>query len=521
MIFKIELETVLDRIKKQFSIDTLRDRLDVITRFFESIKYPKVSHMRSWERTDILSSDRYNMFLRSIARDMEIIYDTQKKIKRGSLTNWNLIEQMKFDKEDEPVDYYDKEFITDLPRASEFVNVTLSVAGSLNRTPHLKDDPQVKASTNREDVEPYFGKLRGLWIEDDITSEDGIRPQTFDTSTMIDGEDTFYEIEATVLQAPMQRVHYDQKVIDGEIVLTSEVKFVFDSPTFVNYVNVRPFTFASGIYFDLMDIVVSDGRRQASVGIRPVRMDAEKTVTFTPPFDRITSLNMKFRQTEGYFMKYSVVGVDFDDVFYKVDVTGLRLMENIEKYENPVSYIKHRIRELPYWIMSVVYDDVILDDLPKIDTDFGDDGFLTIESDMSRRKRWAIGIEDIEIGENTYSSSSEIVTRRISLPENTWEIKLDVTDNEIGTIKYYISFDDGLSWVRVRPVGSEIIYDNGHVVPGVLYLNSDISIERKRADDEGELAFIDTSTQYIRAKAVLLKENDEVPELIRMRPVFV
>ena len=134
------------------------------------------------------------------------------------------------------------------------------------------------------------------------------------------------------------------------------------------------------------------------------------------------------------------------------------------------------------------------------------------------------------IGEHVYEEKSEIITNPIDIPNGTRAIELKTKDNEMGEIYYYVSVNDGLDWQRMDPVGTppvfiadpeeEITATNFRILPQRVYINSDISSERKEANDAGIQAFFNTITDNIRLRAVLIK-TDTVPQIESIEPTFL
>ena len=101
--FNIEIEVLLNRVKKVFKIDELREKLELLTTFFDRVKTPVISDQVEWEDTDVLSSTRYNEFLAGAERDLSLVYQSQNKVKEKALVNWNNIEQIRSSKIEEDI----------------------------------------------------------------------------------------------------------------------------------------------------------------------------------------------------------------------------------------------------------------------------------------------------------------------------------------------------------------------------------------------------------------------------------
>jgi hypothetical protein len=151
----------------------------------------------------------------------------------------------------------------------------------------------------------------------------------------------------------------------------------------------------------------------------------------------------------------------------------------------------------------------------------------------NNKSRFAIGIRDINMYSYTFAGSSEVVSLPYSSPNPVSKITLDVdetipkafygTPSTAGTendwIKYYISVDNGSSWVRISPLThrTTISEDGKNPVPSIININSDVpSSERGNP-----LAYVDTqeAIYQVRFKAVLSRPTD-IPEADSYTPVL-
>ena len=540
MIFKIELETLLNKAKAAMKIDILREQISLITTFFNKVQKPDTDELEPWEETDVLSSERYNDFLAKAERDLMLIYQSQQKVRENLLMNWNNIEQIRSTQILPELEYYDPTFTTEFLKATEFINVVPAVAEKNSKIDFLKVDPEIRASSSDARVIPYHGKKYGVWIENEISNEDGLRIATRDSSVIIDNKDSFYEVEAVALQASNPETIHEQEIIEDEINLTVTVRFVFTSPQKINYITIKPHNYSSGLYYNLTNIVLSDGTIQRPLEIEPILMNEEKTITFDPLFtddpstanndeSLISAIYLTFKQSEGYFIKYTIGNFTLEGDNYLIDITGDSFFKEADQYSDPHTYLQYKIDNIHEWILDVWHPDIAYDELPVLNKELGDDGFSLVDSRESRRKRWAIGIEDIDLGEHVYEDRSEIITNPINIPDGTRSIELKTKDNGLGEIYYYISVNDGLDWQRMDPVGTTtdfITEELGttstqyRILPQRIFLNSDISEARKEATNTGSQAYFNTDAPTIRLRAVLIK-TDTVPQIELMEPIFI
>ena len=521
ILFDIEIETYLNKISKYFKVDDIKEKLNLITMFFERLSHPKTNDEKIMSPHDILSSERYNGFLTGLERDIRIIRNSQVDTKNKLISSWNTMEQVKDSVGATINEIYDINFRTELPQASQFVNITLAVAKKQSSLAYINGDPIIQDYVSDPNVHAYHGKSYGAWIPNEVTNEDGLRPNTKDANKIVDNRDTFYEIEVVTLQEEHNDVIYEQSINENPVTLTVVVKIVFNRPRNINYVYIKPHNFASGTYYELTDIVLSNGVIQSPVEFDNVVMNEAKTITFETPFEDTRSLYLTFKQEKGYYMKYSAAYFDLMGKEYMVDVTGPVLMDDSSNYDAPISYIKYKMQNIEEWILGIWKPDVSYDVLPKLMTSKGDNGFELIDSRESKRRRWAIGIEDIDFGENIYEDKSEIVTMPIDIPDGTKIVQLRANDNESGTIYYYLSFNNGLDWNRINPIGTRDEMVNFKMTPDRIYLNSDLSIERKKLKDSGLAGFVDTESKQVRAKAVLIMGDQSMPKIKNFYPVFL
>lgn len=123
------------------------------------------------------------------------------------------------------------------------------------------------------------------------------------------------------------------------------------------------------------------------------------------------------------------------------------------------------------------------------------------------KARYAIGIRDIAMFKYQYAPSSEIVSRPFVSPKEIMKVQLRVDEfipsvlpDTRRWIQYYITIDDGDTWIQMNPLDQPTLFDaNGNVVPQTLTFNLD------DAGPQGENAqpvLTEQSVKRIRFRAV-------------------
>lgn len=113
---------------------------------------------------------------------------------------------------------------------------------------------------------------------------------------------------------------------------------------------------------------------------------------------------------------------------------------------------------------------------------------LRLEKEIYKAKRMALGIRDISVYYESYNTEFEIVSKPYvyNFPIDSLMLSVDSNvDNTFSTdinLYYYISVDNGESWIRINPIQldnqgiPEVISFNNNVpsdfeLPGVMYMN--------------------------------------------------
>jgi len=138
------------------------------------------------------------------------------------------------------------------------------------------------------------------------------------------------------------------------------------------------------------------------------------------------------------------------------------------------------------------------------------------------RVRFALGVRDINIYSYKFATNSEIASSPFLCPKPISKIALQVDEtipkifysdtsranSENDWIKYYISIDNGTSWIRISPIThrTTISEDGIHSVPEIVNINSDVPA----AERTNPLAYVDTgeAVYSVRFKATLSRPTN-------------
>jgi len=162
----------------------------------------------------------------------------------------------------------------------------------------------------------------------------------------------------------------------------------------------------------------------------------------------------------------------------------------------------------------------------RLNADVGQEGIFTVPREESNRYRYAIGIADINLGLMNYDSASIFISKPHKI-EKLNEISVEVNDFmpiEFGIgewMKYYISFDNGISYVRINPINyNDVKFTDGLVIPKTIYYNSNIPDEYKNRNPSGIHAYYDSTSKIenIRLKVELFRPSG--PEYKSFSPIL-
>lgn len=125
---------------------------------------------------------------------------------------------------------------------------------------------------------------------------------------------------------------------------------------------------------------------------------------------------------------------------------------------------------------------------------------------------WRIGVRDIGVYNYRFDSVSELVSVRYSAPKEISKVSLRVVERvpasfPVGQryIEYYVTYDEGKTWLRINPLDHPTLVVDGQVVPRIITFNPEIG------GDSGELQkFVQTTEPVtgVRLRIVLRSAED-------------
>lgn len=525
MIDIIEMMTAAKTKFSRYTFDVVKNHLRQMTDFFDWLDTPRVNKITPMHELLPLSSRKYNGFLTSVEDDTLLIKKSQEEIRSRILASWN-VEETSYPKQILPESVYDDLFITENNQALETVDrLGLGVKNYTNHITKIKDKPILKAESSDSRIPVHYGKMVGIYQEGNESGEDGIRYENNDGNLIIDNKDSFWECEAVVLQEGKEGVTYIQPVIGNDIFLKATIKIIFSEPIEVNTFSIIPYNAAVSSYYKLDRIEVSDGIKSFPVVTTENFIMGETQFVFDVPETiqdrKIRSIYVTLRQESGYFMKYMLGYFRIKTNESYVDVTGKHLTQMAKQMgDNFGTNVSYYIDHIEDWILNYWIPGVNFNEKPELVKTVGDNGLLIVPSSESKRKRYTIGITDIKIGQNEYDDISEKVTLPITIPEGFNTISLEASDE--GIVDYFISFDDGMTWKKIIPIGKEIQRNEDlRIIPNKFYINSDLSLKRKQNTETGEAAFVSTESETLRIRFVLRRGNNgSLPFVYSWKPVW-
>jgi len=433
------------------------------------------------------------------------------------LASWNAVETS-YPTHIEQPSQYDEEAVTEYNQALVVNNkITLGIKNYQDLTSDIKGAPSMSGECSEKTVPVFYGKAWGVYVPGDESGEDGIRAENNDGSLIVDGKDTFWEVESVVLQEDREETTYLQNIVNKDVSLTATAKVIFNAPVYMNSFTVSPYNAAVNAYYKLIEVKLSDGQLVVPLSIPETTIMRETSFVFNVPTvlatNGIRSVIFKFRQDTGYNMKYSLGYFRIKNNESWLDITGSHVTEMAKKMGgNFNDNISSVINNSGNWILNYWMPGVVFSDKVELVKNMGTDGLLLIPSSESRRKRYCIGITDVIMRKNEYYDQSELVTKSIDIPTGAAAVSL--LANDMGKVTYYISFDDGISWNRILPIGKENQRRADlRLVPKTLYINSDLSFERRQNSDTGTDGYIYTASKAVRVRFVLETENNLIPEV--------
>jgi hypothetical protein len=519
---KLKLKTRTTR-----TTDTILGIFNALSAFADYIELPMSSKIDTIAEDDIPKSSVYNDTLKKIMMDGNAIRDHQKSILKGLLVSWNSSEQVSssaLTNVSNDILPIDESFSVATLPAKVGDSLTLAIKSFSSGISILKTAPSLKATSTDRSVVPVYGKSYGLYTPGNESGEDAIRTNKNDGSLIVDKKDTFWEVEAVTLQASMDDAFTPQVVNTTELSLVVNLTLAFTSPINLNSFSIIPHSFAQSAYFDITDIVILTGGTSTPVITTPITCFSDTRITF--PTIKANGINISLRQNKGYFIKYSLAKYRLKNNEAWIDFTGPELIKRVDTSSDDINKaISDQIVSAGKWLPGIWIPNSPSKQPATLIVSEGTDGYRQIESVASHRKRWAIGIQDIDFGQETYESVSEAVTTPYTMPDETTSIYLTVNDDTPkGTkITYQLSFDDGSSWIVINPINKVTQQlTSGYIVPQKIYVNSDLSLSRKQNTLTGINGYVNSAARAVRIRAILEKDDTTIntPRVKKLTPVF-
>lgn len=503
--------------------ETLLGILRALAEFEERLDEPATAGVSLLNGDDVPISSQYNDMVARVMNDLNTIRIHQSYIISSLLTSWNEAEQVISSEEAETI--IDKTFSVFSSMAKTNGHTTLGVKVSRSAINELREPPLLSATCSDSTITPIFGKAYGFYIPGNETGEDGIRPNDNDGTKIVDGKDSFWEAEVVTLQEPMGSDTYSPQATNtNEVSLSVNITCTFSAPVNINFFSIDPHAFAQSNYYEITSINVISGAQTTPVLADAVTVNGKTRVTF----NTITAnaIQVSLRQNKGYYQKYSLAKYNIGNNSLWIDITGPHLIDRIDTYTGDINRaIKEEIENAGEWIASVWVSDAPTTTPAILDVLSGIDGYWRVESSESKRKRWAIGIQEIDFGEEVYEDVSEIVSLPYEMPDETTSVYL-LVDEEVPdstSIIYMLSFDDGATWSEILPINNQpVTRDTGYMVPQRIFINSDISLTRKQNSLTGDEGYVNTPNRKVRVRAILKKEatSTNTPRILSFEPVF-
>lgn len=496
--------------KLYLSIDDIRNKLFKITDFFSVINYSNISRIPELSYNDTPKSEFYNNFLTSIQSDVNNIYNIQQEIKNNIITSWNEVEtEITQDKTETIYDYNVDTEYSKCRVIGEYILPAITNEESIKAQSNV---PIIYSETNLDAVKPFYGKQYGEYIKDNELSEDGIRICDLETCF---NDNNFFEVEAVIIDKERENTKLFQSVITTPLTLKTNIKFIFKTPVIANTFKIKPMNFSSNVYFHLDEVLISDGINTYSIPLYTNVITDETIITFQIPDNfinkKMRSITFYLSQNQSYQEKYSLAYYTLNNNAKWLDITGPHVLKyaqlNKENLDEGISYV---IENASQWIADYWLPGVKHNENPELDPTKGNNGYLTVATNESTRKRYAIGISALDISNSSYENYSEIITTPIKIENETNIVELEM-ENE-GEVYAFISSDKGVTWNRINKIGSKIEYDEKYKeIPSKIYINSDLSIKRKEASDTGLNGYINNSDGELRVRFVLKYSENNIP----------
>lgn len=410
---------------------------------------------------------------------------------------------------------------------------------SLNLTLILESERSQKM--NSLTIVPFFGQAEMLYPEVEVTK---VIATNADTNEVVDLISSSIFIGNTIVPQTIESIknyNYEQCVIDFPEIKTKFIKVYFKQKSY-NDVTVKhlywkpsatsPVQFRSQSRFN-PEILASTGYEQVSYNLSELIPDIRRPNQFkldTNESTKVVRINavLPHEYTTKHIVKYKqylnhatptsgqswATPNTFDvyyqgkeqDVFFgnrkleQIDVQYLptlsiqnaKLHDSITDAEGTITYIRGKFVN-NYWqpinFLGLTTEQITED---KQNQKFNKDINLQKQNELYDAKKWTISINSIQPHYNIYSNVGQIVSKSFEFPYNLKTLMISSetsnkvtgssTVGDINSVKYYISADDGNSWISISPIENpfsgipEILSFNENVegsvrIPGISYFN--------------------------------------------------
>lgn len=410
---------------------------------------------------------------------------------------------------------------------------------SLNLTLILESERSQKM--NSLTIVPFFGQAEMLYPEVEVTK---VIATNADTNEVVDLISSSIFIGNTIVPQTIESIknyNYEQCVIDFPEIKTKFIKIYFKQKSY-NDVKVKhlywkpsatsPVQFRSQSRFN-PEILASTGYEQVSYNLSELIPDIRRPNQFkldTNESTKVVRINavLPHEYTPKHIVKYkqylnhatptsgqSWATPNTFDVYYQgkeqdlffgnrkleqidrqylptLSIQNAKLHDSITDAEGTITYIRGKFVN-NYWqrinFLDLTTEQVTADIQNQ---KFNKDINLQKQNELYDAKKWTISINSIQPHYNIYSNVGQIVSKSFEFPYNLKTLMISSetsnkvtgssTVGDVNSVKYYISADDGNSWISISPIENpfsgipEILSFNENVegsvrVPGVSYFN--------------------------------------------------
>ena len=389
-------------------------------------------------------------------------------------------------------------------------------------------------------IVPFFGQAEMLYPEVEIFK---IIALDSDTNETVDLISSSIFIGNTIVPQTMESIknyNYEQCVVDFPEVKTKFIKVYFKQKSY-NDVKVKhlywkpstnsPVPFSTQNRFN-PEILASTGYENVSYNLSELipniktpnqfKLNTNESikqvsVNAVLPHDYSTKQVVKYSQylnhatptagqswatpnTFDVYYQGNEVGFYGDHEKEQIDTTYLptlsvqnaKLYDSITEAEGIISFIRGKF-VTNYWkqinFLNLTVEEVTAD---KKNQKFNKLINLQKQYELYNAKKWTISINSIQPYYNIYSNVGEIVSKSFEFPynlktlmissETSNKVTSSTTIGDINNVRYYVSADDGNSWISISPIENpfsgipEILSFNENIegsvtIPGVSYFN--------------------------------------------------